>query len=155
VDGIREAVEQAEPENVALTQETIAGVDTAVLTITPEETDAPYPIEILVGSNEEVFVLGTRNAFTAAAEPANGGLAADSGFTAAQNYFLDSTAMVFYFTPQPLESLADALAASGDDEMQEGAGFIQLLAALVDSSSITASYNEDGTRGRFVLSLAG
>jgi hypothetical protein len=111
-------------------------------------------VEILVGSNDEVFVIGTRNAFTAAVEPANGGLAADPGFTAAQNHFLDSTALVFYFTPQPLESLADMLAVSGDDEMQEGAGFIQILTALVDSGSITATYSEDGTRGRFVLSLA-
>jgi hypothetical protein len=152
VDGIREAITQSEPENVTLTQETVAGVDAAVITAEPE--DEPYPVEILVGSNDEVFVIGTRNAFTAAIEPVSGGLAADAGFTAAQSHFLEDSAVVFYFTPQPLESLVDMLAASGDDEMEEGAGFIQLLTALVDSSSITATYNEDGTRGRFVLSLA-
>ncbi len=152
VAGIREAVEQAEPENVTLTQETVAGVDVAVITAEPE--DEPFPVEILVGSNDEVFVIGTRNAFTAAVEPANGGLAADAGFTTAQSHFLDDTAVLFYFTPQPLESLADTLAVSGNDEMEAGAGFIQILTALVDSGSITATYSEDGTQGRFVLSLA-
>jgi hypothetical protein len=153
VDGVRQAIERSDPENVTLTQETVAGIDAAV--IVAELEDEPYPMEILVGTNDEVFVIATRNAFTAAVEPANGGLAADPSFTAAQDLFLDSSGLVFYFTPQPLKSLADMLAVSGDDEMEEGAGFIQLLTALVDSSSVTASYNEDGTRGRFVLSLAG
>jgi hypothetical protein len=152
VDGIREAIVQSEPENVTLTQETVAGVDVAVITAKPE--DEPYPVEILVGSNDEVFVIGTRNAFAAAIEPVSGGLAADAGFTSAQSHFLDDSAVVFYFTPQPLASLADILAASDDNDMQEGAGFIQFLTALVNSGSITATYSEDGTRGRFVLSLA-
>jgi hypothetical protein len=152
VDGIREAITQSEPENVTLTEETVSGIDAAVITAEPE--DEPYPVEILVGANDEVFVIGTRNAFTAAVEPSNGGLAADAGFTAAQSRFLDDSAVVFYFTPQPLESLADILAASDDNDMQEGAGLIQILTALLDSGSITATYSEDGTRGRFVLSLA-
>jgi hypothetical protein len=152
VDGIREAITQAEPDDVTLTQETVAGVDAAVIVGEPD--DEPYPVEILIGSNDNVFVIGTRNAFTGVFE-AGGGLAADPAFTTASSYFLPGSAALFYFSPQPLTSIADLLAASEDDEMQEGAGVIQLLSALLDSGSITASYNADGSRARFVLSLAG
>ncbi len=151
VEGIRQAVTQAEPDNVTLSQETVAGIDAAVLLAEPE--DEPYPVELLVGANESVFVLGTRNAFTGVFE-ADGGLAADPAFTAASSYFLDGSVMAFYFSPQPLLSIAEALAASEDSEMQEGALFLNILSSLVNSGSITGAFSEDGTRGRFVLSLA-
>jgi hypothetical protein len=151
VNGIEEAITQAEPENTTLTRETVAGVDALVITAEPE--DEPYPVEILVGSNEDVFVIGTRNAFTGVFET-DGRLAAEPAFVEAQSHFLDDSAFVFYFASQPFNALADALAASDDREMQEGAGFLRVLTALLDSGSITASWSEDGSRGRFVLSLA-
>lgn len=151
VAGIRMAIEQSEPENVTLAQETVAGVDAAVITAEPDDSD--FPVEILVGANNDVLVIGTRNAFTGVFE-ADGGLAADAAFMAAQNYFLPSTAMVFYLNTQPFASIGEMMALSGDDDMQESGGFLQMFASLVGSGSITGTWSEDGSRSRFVLSLA-
>jgi hypothetical protein len=151
VDGIREAIMQAQPENVTLSQETVAGVDAAVIVAEPE--DEPYPVEVLVGANDDVFVIGTRNAFTGVFE-ADGGLAADAAFNEAATYFLDGSAVAFYFSPQPLAGLAEVLAGSEDREMQQSGLFLNVLSSLLHSGSITGAFNEDGTRGRFVLSLA-
>jgi hypothetical protein len=152
VDGIREAVTQAQPDNVTLSQETVAGVDAAVIVAEPE--DEPYPVEVLVGANDDVFVIGTRNAFTGVFE-ADGGLAADPVFSEAANYFLDGSAVAFYFSPQPLAGIAELLAGSEDNEMQQSGLFLNVLSSLVHSGSITGVFSDDGTRGRFVLSLAG
>lgn len=151
VEGVRMAIEQSEPENVTLTQETVAGVDAAVITAEPDDSD--FPVEILIGANNDVLVIGTRNAFTGVFE-ADGGLAADAAFTAAQNYFLPGTAMVFYLNTQPFTSIGEMLASSGDDDMQEGGLFLNALTSLVGSGSITGTWSEDGSNSRFVLSLA-
>jgi hypothetical protein len=153
VEGLVRALEQMQPENVTLTREDISGVNVAVIENT--EADNEGPSELVIGANDEVFVVGTRNAVADVFQPADSGLAADPAFVAAQNYYLDNASSVLYFNPQALMPLAEMM--SSDMEvfaMRNGSRVLQALADLANNASITSMMSEDGATARFVLTLA-
>lgn len=164
VEGLTEAVERIaamveEQENasakIELTTETIAGTDVSVITITSKES--PWPVELLIGANDEVFALGTRNAVQAILTR-DGGLPSDAAYSNAQAYVLENTYALGYFGPQSLLPLADlitAFADEDDDEAEQNAEAARKLIGLVQSAISSQTIDADGNAvTRVVITLS-
>lgn len=162
VEGLTQGLERSiaafggsdDETEIAVTQETIVGASTTVITIKAE--GAPWPIELLMGANGEVFALGTRNAVQAIFAR-DGGLPANAAYQQAGNYLLANAYSVTYLGTEGLLPLADLMEAFGEDnnQMLMMAGVARDVLGLINSMSTSSSVDADGTtRGRFVLSLS-
>jgi hypothetical protein len=161
VEGLTKGIEQAvtmfggssDETEVVITNETIVGTSTTVITITAE--GAPWPIELLMGANGEVFALGTRNAVQAIFAR-DGGLPSNAAYQNAQTYVLADAYGLGYLGTEGLLPVADLIAAMNDDE--EDSAQVQAVRDvlnLIRSATISQSFNADGTaRGRAVLTLS-
>lgn len=157
--GLLKALEMADAEEAAsveVTQETIGGANVTVITIQPSDSsDMPYPVDILMGANDQVFALGTRNAVNAILAPSNN-LADDANFAEAAGYILANASSVLYLNPAPLLPLADLAGgfASGDEADKQVAQ-IQAAINLFSSGTVSQTMDENGNSiGRMVLTLS-
>ena len=164
VEGLTEGIERlaalaVEPETadvkIEVSSDTMVGADVSVITITSD--DSPWPVELLMGANDEVFALGTRNAVQAILGR-DGGLPSNAAYTRAQDYVLENTYAFGYFGPQSLLPLADlitAFAEDDDDEAEQNAEAARNLIGLIQSGSISQSIDADGNAiSRLVLTLS-
>jgi hypothetical protein len=110
--------------------------------------DVPFPIEIAVASNDEVFVLGTMRAVEAALNN-NGGLLNDPAYREALGYALPNGTSFAYAAGGGLLPLA-AVAGADDEEM--GAG-LEALFTLLNSSIISGAYEDGLSRARATITL--
>lgn len=157
VEGLRSALEFAIsqlPEEgstqIELTNDVIGGSEVVVLTVL--DRSLPFPIELVIGADANVFVLGTRAAAEAALNPVNG-LDADPAFQEALAYALPNTVQVHYLSGTPFLPLLALVAeeGGGSDDVEMAAA----LVGLVSSSSITSVMTDGGySVGRLVLTLA-
>ncbi len=107
-------------------------------------------LDLIATANADVFTAGTRPA-TAAALSADGGLTTTDSFAQASQLFIDDPQFLAYINLEPLTPLVEQLqsGAFGNDLM-----IIGMLAPVLETGSVTASYNEDGSGfARFVLTL--
>lgn len=156
VDGIAQAVDFAAaqveaPTEIAVTDETIGGTDALVITIT--DRSLPFPIELLVASNDDVFVFGTRGAVRAALAP-DGGLSSDTSFEEALSYALPGTNTFAYLAGEGLQPLANLVATAGGRDAAMQAEILRGVLGLLSSSSVSTTMSDDGTQvQRWVLTL--
>ncbi|MEQ8677000.1 MAG: DUF3352 domain-containing protein [Aggregatilineales bacterium] len=112
--------------------------------------DAPE-LDILVGSDENIFVIGSRPAVEAALNPTNS-IADDATFQyAAENAFLANAVSVYYIgVPSMIDALPalQTLGASGR-ELQQIADFLGIL----ESATISSAMTESGTITRLTLTV--
>jgi Protein of unknown function (DUF3352) len=138
---------------VDVTSEDLTGTAVTVITITAP--DVPWPIELLMGANDEVFALGTRSAVTAILNP-DGGLPSNPEFARAQASMLDNPISLAWLGTEGLLPLADLAAAfgqsgsSGDDMTEQ----IRNAINLFSSGSITSVMTESGSAARLVLTFS-
>lgn len=107
-------------------------------------------LDLIFTANADVFTAGTRPA-TEAALSADGGLTTTDSFAQASQLFIDDPQFLAYINLEPLTPLVEQLqsGAFGNDLM-----IIGMLAPVLETGSVTASYNEDGSGfARFVLTL--
>jgi hypothetical protein len=145
--------EDAEAE-VTISADTIGSNAVTVVTITSDEM--PWPVELLLGSNNEVFALGTRNAVTAIFSR-DGGLPANPAFVRAQNFLLPDPVSAAYLGTGGLLPLADLVVtfAEDDAEAEQNAQIVRDLLNLFPSATISQSMDADGNSfSRLVLTLA-
>ncbi len=96
-DTLPALLEQNPSADVAISQETIAGSSVLVFTLPVEDaTMGLDTVDFLLGANDEVFVLGTRGAVTAALDPQVDNLRNSPGVEAATPYLLDQPNSVWY-----------------------------------------------------------
>ncbi len=108
--------------------------------------DAPE-LDFLVGTNDEVFVAGTRAAATYSLAPGGDSLAQNPAVRAAQAYLLPNTVQLWYADIGALADLIEELAP----REQEAAAALRLFNTATISSTIAG----DGTSiVRFVITLA-
>ena len=143
--GLRQLVQMAnasastsEPEpQLAVTTNELAGAAVTVLTITSR--DLPWPIELLMGTNDRVFAIGTRSA-VAAMFSADGGLTTNEAFRAAQAYMLPNANSIAWLNPAGLLPLADLVEALDSGPSAEAdARAVRAFLNLITSGTITAS----------------
>jgi len=159
--GLRQLVQMAnasastsEPEpQLAVTTDELAGAAVTVLTITSR--DLPWPIELLMGTNDRVFAIGTRSA-VAAMFSADGGLTTNEAFRAAQAYMLPNANSIAWLNPAGLLPLADLVEALDSGPSAEAdARAVRAFLNLITSGTITASNDltKNLTLVRMTLSL--
>jgi hypothetical protein len=131
---------------LSVTDETIGGVEVAVLTIT--DWSLPFPIEIIVGANAELFVLGTRGAVEAAFAP-GAGLNTDPAFQEALAYSLPGMQRLAYASGLGFLPLIDALEA----QLGSDADTARAALSLLSSSSAATVYTDDAGLVRLVITV--
>jgi hypothetical protein len=131
---------------LAVTDETIGGVEVAVLTITDQSL--PFPIEIIVGANADLLVLGTRGAVEAAFNP-SAGLDTDPAFQEALAFSLPGLQSLLYASGLGFLPLIDAL----ESQLGSDADNVRTLLTLLSSSSGTTVYTDDAGLLRLVITL--
>lgn len=164
VDGLVEGLErlvalmaeQSDSEAEAeITTETMVGADVSVLTITA--SDLPWPLELLIGANDEVFALGTRNAVSAIFSR-DGGLPSNPAYVRAQNYVLPEPYSVAYLGTEgllPLADLIEAFAQDDDEEAAQNAQAVRDILNLFPSGTISQRFDANGNSiSRLVLMMA-
>ncbi len=147
--------------NDALTQyEADFSVDDQVITLrlpmpTPEDPTidvAVHPtMDLLLGYNDDVFVVGTRSAAEYSLNPDGDSLADTEEFSAAQAYFLPDAETLLYIDLNFLVPFIDDNLMS--NQSQYGNDALKAL-SLFTSASITSRVDDDGTAaGRAVITL--
>ncbi|MBL8156774.1 MAG: hypothetical protein JNM70_21535 [Anaerolineae bacterium] len=149
VKGITNAAGMA--EEVTTSTETIGGTEALVITVPPSR-DMPFPVEIVVAGNDEVFFIGTRDAARASLNP-DGGLTSDPFYQEASAYLLDQPSYVLYLAGDGLLPLVNVVEMQGGRSGRRDAAQLEAVLKLVSSSSITASYQGDVGFVRAVLTL--
>lgn len=130
----------------SVTDETIGGVEVAVLTIT--DRNLPFPIQIMVGASADLLVLGTRGAVEAAFAP-GAGLDTDPAFQEALAYILPGAQGLAYASGLGFLPLIDAL----ESELRSDADTVRAALSLLSSSSAATVYTDDSGLVRLVITL--
>jgi hypothetical protein len=150
VEGIVDGVDGFDSDNFSVSREEIGGANALVIIITNE--DMPFPVQLAVAADENVFALGTLSAVQAAMNP-DGTLVNDPLFNEAAAYVLPGAVQVFYAAGDGLMPLVDVAAESGRRGDENGEQLRQVL-TLFHSSSISQAFLEDGAvLSRAVLTL--
>jgi hypothetical protein len=165
----------SEAEEVEVTEEEIAGSEVTIFTITaPINMNDNVELQFVIGSNDEVFFAGTRNA-AEVVFAGEGGLDENEGFQQANAYILEDPTTLWYADAEGLttvtvipfltlvgpaignifDNIVDDLSApqalypqpmtvQNEDETQQVIEGLEYLNRLIGSSSISATVNEDG-----------
>ncbi len=134
--------------DVTVTQETIGGGEAWVITVESNEFD---PFDIVIGSDEHVFVIGTREMARHALAP-DGGLNTDAAYQAARAYVPENAVIAAYILGDSfpdIRALAEPMMM--DYELQQ----LDLIFALFGQSSLSAWYGDESAYARGVLTLPG
>jgi hypothetical protein len=151
--GVDQMSSQSSDAEVAITSEDIANADVTVVTITAE--NLPYPVELLMGANDEAFALGTRAAVTSILSP-DGGLPSNAEYTRTSSYILPNAVSVAWLNTEGLLPLADLAAVFGQSsDADEQAEDARAALGLFSSGTVSTTLDENGNSlSRFVLTFA-
>ncbi len=152
-DGLTASLSSFADKNATITTETLeSGVDALVLTV--DNSDMPFPVELLVAKNDNVFVAGTRRMVEAAIDPQSS-LDTDGIFTTADTTVLDNANAVLYLAGSGFQSIARGLIKSDSPSDQSDGENLKALFGLMRSVTMSTSSLPDnsGSLARFVLTL--
>lgn len=147
ISGLQESLTNLTDETTTVSAETIGGANVVVITV--EDEDMPFPLELLLGSNDTLFAFGTRKAVTGALNPTEG-LIADASFIEAQATMLANPFTVLYLNGPRTLPLATIAELSGDEEDAED---LAAVLRLMHSASITTAAIDGGYAARIVMTL--
>ncbi len=158
VDGLMKGLDRllvplaAQDDNadVSFTTETISGTEVNVITITSSQI--PWPVELLLGSNDDIFVLGTRGAVTRVLQ-GDGMLNSSDVFARVQDNALDSYSALGFLDPSVLAPLTDLVELMGGSDASGPMSGVRAMLGLVHSLSVSQRITADTYNGRFVLAL--
>ncbi len=152
-DGLSDSLSNFASDNATITEETLASGDDA-LVLTASSSDLPFPLELLIAKNEDVFIVGTRRMVNAALDPQNS-LDSDAAFTAAGATLLENPSAVFYLSGSGLQPLARAMINSSSSSDNRDGAQLKAVLGLIQSATISTSVLPDasGTLVRFVWTL--
>ncbi|MEO1668309.1 MAG: DUF3352 domain-containing protein [Chloroflexota bacterium] len=142
---------------ITRTSETIDGDDVVVYTVVDESGfNLAFPVEVLMGSDEEVFVVGSRHVVETALA-GNGTLPTTIAYTeATERYLVDDSGALMLVNFEALAPLAPIYAAvnSFDPFAESDAQLIADILAYFSSATISSTNAEDGTSSsRATISL--
>lgn len=131
--------------NLEARQETVAGVPSTVLSVKDERLSAPF--EIVIGANDEVFVIATRAAAEAIFSGAPG-LETTEAYKDAVGFFLNAPTQVLYLAPSGFDLIG--LLISVGLVRQAGPMVIQppVVASVGSTPAPTATPDPDAAEKR-------
>jgi hypothetical protein len=145
-----EGIELDESANIEVTTDTIGDNVVNVVTVTSTR-DLPFPVEIVIGGDEEVFFIGTPDYARAALNP-DGGLLSDPQYQEAASHTLDEMRSLAYLASAGLQPLLNVVEQSSNPDSGDAENLAAVL-GLLSSSSISSSYEDGVTYGRAVWSF--
>ncbi len=151
--GLSDSLSTFAAQNATVTSETLAsGADALVLTF--DDSDMPFPVELLIAKNDSVFVIGTRRMVEAAVNPQNG-LDNDETFVEADATVLDNADAVMYLAGNGFQPIARGLLNSSSTSDQRDGANLKSLLGLIRSMTISSASLPDnsGSLARFVWTL--
>lgn len=121
-----------------------------------EELDAEPTFDFLIGLNDEVFVLGSREAVTYVLSGEGDSLADSPAFADARANFLEGSQQVGFIGFGPIRDLITQVVAAMDDaDTTASVGASLSVLEALSSASYSAYVTEEGSGiGRMVLTLA-
>ncbi len=145
--------------SIERTTETLAGTDVRVYTITDESGfNFQFPFEVIVGANDDVFVIGSRTVVEVALT-GDGGLRDTQAFQEVEEiYLVEEAGILMLANPEAMYPFADLWSIAADPffnpQAAEEAQTIRNVLALFSSATISGSNAENGsTVTRMTLSL--
>jgi hypothetical protein len=133
--------------NISIDADTIGGNTVNVITITSSR-DLPFPMEIVIGGDEEVFFIGTPDYARAALSP-DGGLPSDAQYQEATSHTLADARSLLYLASGGLQPLVNVIEQAGNPGSEDAQNFAAFL-SLLSSATITSAYEEGVSYGRAV-----
>ena len=122
-----------------------------------EDLDAEATFDFLIGLNDEVFAVGSREAVEFVLSGEGDSLADAPAFADARAHFLEGSQQVGYLGFSPVRDLVEqVLATMGGPGNDSSVGAVLSVLDALSSASYSTRINEDGGAvGRMVLTLAG
>ena len=154
-DGLTRSLVGFPDPRVTVSEETL-GSGAGALSITIQDKNTPFPIELLAATGNGVFALGTRRTVEAALDPKNAGLSSDAAYVEASKYLLTDTNSLLYLSGAGLKPLARVMTQSGNpDNVRQQGKQIQAVLDLISSGSVSATLLPDngGSLARLVWTL--
>lgn len=132
---------------IDISTDTLGGNVVNVITITSTR-DLPFPLELVIGGDEEVFFLGTPDYARAALSP-DGGLLSDPQYQEGTAHTLAEMRSFLYLASAGLQPLVNVVAQSGGSDSEDAQNFAAVL-SLLSSATISSSYEAGVSYGRAV-----
>jgi hypothetical protein len=156
-DGLTRSLIGLPSKDVTVKQETLDSGAKA-LSFTMQNSEMPFPIELMAATGNGVFAVGTPRTVNAALDPKNPGLSADPAYAEASKYLLSDANSVLYLSGSGLKPVARVMTQTSNprDVRQQGKQ-IQAVLDLISSGSISTSVLPDkgGELARLVWTLPG
>ncbi|MGQ9907854.1 MAG: DUF3352 domain-containing protein [Candidatus Flexifilum sp.] len=150
VAGLGRALTSFGGDNISVTTEQLGRGRATVVTIpTP---GVSYPVELLIASDDNVFVIGTRGAVIYALSPDGPSLLDDPLYQEALTYALPNSISFLYLAGAGLEPLVRIVDVSSPSWSRDAEG-VAFLLDLFHSSSITTQVTETAQIVRLVMTL--
>jgi hypothetical protein len=153
ITGIINGVAQVLESNNDVETELEERDGTLMLTIRPDTSSTGFPVELMLAGNDEVLYFGTANSAANALNP-DGGLSSDAAYQEAQGYELPDTVYLFYLAAEGLRPLINIAEMQGGSSSEQDAANLEALLNLLNSSTITANYEDGINRTRMVITLS-
>jgi hypothetical protein len=154
VEGLTNAVRalpvQEEEAEITFAPEMIGGQEVQLITIRSEDT--PFPIQLVIGGDDEVLFLGTPNAARAALSP-DGGLLVNADYQEASGYLLSEPRLVAYLASAGLQPIVNIMGMMGGRSAERDAEQLAAVLSLVRSATISQTYAGDVSYARAVWTL--
>ncbi|MBI5671114.1 MAG: DUF3352 domain-containing protein [Chloroflexi bacterium] len=120
-----------------------------------ERLAAAPELDLLIGGNDNLFIVGSRPAVVDSLMSAGDRLADAPAFIEAQTYALDGAQQFWYLNTRAFVPVIDTFIARETSRSQQDMREARVLAGLFSSGSIsTVARADGGTVARFVLTLA-
>jgi hypothetical protein len=131
---------------IEITPDTIGSSSVNVITVTTR--DLPFPLEIVLGGDDEVVFIGTPAYARAALNP-DGGLLANAAYREAASHILTDERSLLYMASAGLQPLVNVIRVAGNPTSRDADAFAAVL-GLLSSATISSGYADDTTYARFV-----
>lgn len=132
----------------------ISGLFPAMTLKHAEALSAIRELDVIVGSSDNLFVVGTRQAATDSLNPPAETLADSPAYQEALGYALDGAQQLWFMNTRAFVPVIETMIARETGRSQQEMREARILAGMVSSGSISAVAQEGSVVARFVLTLA-
>lgn len=146
-----ESSESAGGTSITVAREMIGSANALVITFVDGSGNVPFPVEVLIAANDDVFAVGTRSSVQTMIT-ADGGPTADATYTDSTSVWVEEPGAVAYISFPQLLRLINVINAAADEAT---GAIVSDVLPLFSHWTISANVNADGSANtRFTISIA-
>lgn len=142
VEGLANGLADLPAEGLSVSREDVNGANALVFSFAGQ--GVPFPIELLVAANDDIFTFGTRRYVSFALNPGEG-LDTDPAYLESVGTLLPDSASILYLSGAGLQPLADIMMLADDSRSTErDAETLSAVLDLISSASISTNILDEG-----------